>query len=294
MLQNNIANFLNECKHYQFSKSTIEAFTTRLGELDRFLTFHQVKSLAEISYQHLLDFVVSGDRSSHVKKVRVWTLHQFFHYLRFHKLVEVNIAQKLPYPQMEKNDPEFLTLDELKIILSWFLLQANSIPGLRNLIIAMMFCFLGLRLSALRNLNIQDVMLADSLLWVSDKGYIRRPLPIPQIICIHLYQYLKTLDRKMGPLFLSKRKKRISQRSVQYIFDVAENELGLDKHLHCHLFRHTAATQINQTSGVDITRFLLGHRSRKTTERYVHLDGCLYASHMDRHPYHDFMEASHA
>lgn len=165
MLQNNIANFLNECKHYQFSKSTIGAFTTRLGELDRFLTFHQVKSLAEISYQHLLEFVVSGDRSSHVKKVRVWTLHQFFHYLRFHKLVEVNIAQKLPYPQMEKNDPEFLTLDELKIILSWFLLQANSIPGLRNLIIAMMFCFLGLRLSALRNLNIQDVMLKDSLLF---------------------------------------------------------------------------------------------------------------------------------
>jgi site-specific recombinase XerC len=157
----------------------------------------------------------------------------------------------------------------------------------------MMFGFLGLRLSALRNLNIQDVMLADSLLWVRDKGYVRRPVPIPQIICIHLYQYLKTLDIRMGPLFLSKRNKRISQRSVQYIFDIAENELSINKHLHCHLFRHTAATQINQTAGVDITRSLLGHRSRRTTEQYIHLDGTLYASHMGCHPYHDTMEAGH-
>ena len=294
MLQNIIPNFLNYCKHYRFSKKAIQAFTTRLGELDTFLDLNQIESLNEIRYSHLIDFVTTGNPSVHIKKVRVWTLHQFFHYLRFQKMIEVNIALKLPYPQMEKNDPEFLTLDELKIILSWFLLQANSIQGLRNLIIAMMFGFLGLRLSALRNLNIQDVVLADSLLWVSDKGYIRRELPIPQVLCIHLYQYLKIIDRKMGPLFLSKRKKRMSVRSVQYIFDIAENELSINKHLRCHLFRHTAATQINQTAGVDITRSLLGHRSRRTTERYVHLDGTLYASHIGCHPYHDTMEASHA
>ena len=294
MLQNNIANFLNECKHYQFSKSTIEAFTTRLGELDRFLEFHHVKSLDDISYRHLLEFVASGNVSGHVKKVRVWTLHQFFHYLRFHKLVEVNVAEKLPYPKLEKTEPQFLTLEELKTILHYFYLHASLLQGRRNLVIAMMFGFLGLRLSALRNLNIQDVVLEESLLWIRDKGYVRRQLPMPQILCIHLYQYLKSMDRKMGPLFLSKRKRRISQRSVQYIFDVAEKKIGLDKHLHCHLFRHTAATQINQTSGVDITRSLLGHRSRRTTERYVHLDGCLYARHMGHHPYHDFMEASHA
>lgn len=294
MLQKNIANFLNECKHYQFSKSAIEAFTTRLGELYRFFESHQIKSLAEISYQHLLEFVVSGHSSSHVKKFRVWTLHQFFHYLHFHKLVEVNIAEKLPYPKLEKTEPKFLTLEELKTIFHYFYLHASSLPGMRNLVIVMMFGFLGLRLSALCKLNIQDVMLADSLLWISDKGYVRRLLPMPQILCIQLYQYLKRLDRKMGPLFMSKRKKRISERSVQYIFEFAEKDIGLDKHLHCHLFRHTAATQINQTSGVDIARSLLGHRSRKTTERYVHLDGCLYAKHMDRHPYNDPMEASHA
>jgi integrase/recombinase XerC len=254
---------------------------------------HQINSPEEISYRHILNFVPSGNVSNHVKKARVWTLHQFFHYLEFHQLIKVNHAKKLPYPQMEKNDPKFLSLDELKTILSWFLMNSDSVPGLRNLVIVMMFGLLGLRLSALRNLDIQDISLIESILWISDKGYVRRPVPMPQILCVYIYQYLKSLGRNNGPLFLSKRKKRICARSVQYILDIAESELGFDKHLHCHLFRHTAATQINQTAGVDITQALLGHRSRKTTEGYVHLDGHVYAEHMKSHPYHD-REAGHA
>lgn len=294
MLQNIISNFLEYCKHYHFSRSTIQAFTTRLHELERFLETNQIQSLKEITYHHLLEFVASGHFSNHVKKVRVWTLHQFFHYLKFHKLIEINIAQKLPYPQIEKNDPEFLSLDELKMILTWFIQRAVSMQGLRNLIIVMLFGFLGIRLSALCNLNIQDISLIESLLWVKDKGYVRRPVPIPQILCIYLYHYLKNMNDGAGPLFLSKRKKRISERSVQYILDLAEKNLSIDKHLHCHLFRHTAATQLNQTAGVDITRSLLGHRSRRTTERYVHLDGDVYAKYMALHPYHEVREGAHA
>ena len=292
MLQEIITNFLNDCKHYQFSKKAIQAFSTRLNELENFLTLHQIKSPDDITYRHLLDFVPSGNVSNHVKKARVWTLHQFFHYLEFHQLIQVNPAKRLPYPKMEKNDPEFLSLDELKTILSWFFIHRDAVPGLRNLIIVMMFGLLGLRLSALRNLDIQDISLTESHLWISEKGYVRKPLPIPQILCIYLYQYLKGMDRKIGPLFLSKRNKRISTRSIQYIFDMAEKNLCLGKHLHSHLFRHTAATQINQTAGVDITQALLGHRSRKTTEGYVHLDGYTYAGHMRSHPYHD-REAGH-
>jgi integrase/recombinase XerC len=287
MLQKNISNFLTYCNHYHFSGKAIQAFSIRLNELDRFLETFQLSSLDEITYQHLLEFVASGDVSSHVKKVRVWTLHQFFHYLEFHNLIGVNIARKLPYPKIQRNDPEFLTLDELKMILSWFVLKADSSAGLRNLIMVMLLAFLGLRLSALRNLNIQDISLAESLLWIHEKGYIRRSVPVPQILCVFLYQYFKKLDRNTGPLFLSRRNKRISTRSVQYLFDVAEKNLCPDKHLHCHLFRHTAATQINETAGVDITQALLGHRSRRTTENYVHLDGNLYAGYMRRHPYHE-------
>ena len=86
MLQKNISSFITYCKHYHFSEKAIEAITIRLHELDRFLETHQIKSLDEITYRHLLEFVAVGDRSCHIKKVRVWTIHQFFHFLKFHKL----------------------------------------------------------------------------------------------------------------------------------------------------------------------------------------------------------------
>ncbi len=53
MLQQNITNFLDECKHYQFSKSTISAFTTRLNELDHCLESQQVQSLDQITYRRV-------------------------------------------------------------------------------------------------------------------------------------------------------------------------------------------------------------------------------------------------
>ncbi|HGY10977.1 MAG TPA: integrase [Desulfobacterales bacterium] len=294
MLQHNISIFLDACKHYNYSKSTIGAFTTRLNEFDVFIQSHHVQSIKAITYQHLMDFMISRNASHHVKKIRVWTLRQFFHFLKLNNLVDMNVALKLPYPKLEITEPEFLTLEELKTILDYFHQQTASVQGLRNLIIVMILSFLGIRLSSLRNLNIQDVILPDSLLRVRQKGYVSRSVPLPQIICIYLYKYLKTLDMNMGPLFLSKRKNRLSARALQYIFDIAENELDITKHLHCHLFRHTAATQINQTAGLYITKSLLGHRSSRSTERYIHLDGTLYANYMRCHFYHEIMEVCNA
>ena len=60
MLQGIITNFLNECKHYHFSSKTIQAFTTRLNELDHFLKLQKIESVNEISYRHLLEFVEIG------------------------------------------------------------------------------------------------------------------------------------------------------------------------------------------------------------------------------------------
>ncbi|MFQ6115671.1 MAG: hypothetical protein ACE5NG_16545 [bacterium] len=36
--------------------------------------------------------------------------------------------------------------------------------------------------------------------------------------------------------------------------------MGIYKKLHPHLFRHTAATHLNQVAGLEITQFVLGHQ----------------------------------
>jgi len=218
-----------------------------------------------------------------VKKPRIWTLRQFFHYLKLIGITKKSIASILPYPKIDIKEPDFFSFIELKKILNYFLNNSDSFQGMRNLIIILFLSFLGLRLSSVININIQDINLKASNLLVNEKGNKKRLLPLPQIICFFLYSYIKSLDQELGPLFLSARGKRLSTRMVQHLFQKTSKKMGI--HIHSHRFRHTAATFLNQVSGIEVTKEVLGHKRRKNTERYVHLNPHMYVEYMKRHPY---------
>jgi integrase/recombinase XerD len=75
---------------------------------------------------------------------------------------------------------------------------------------------------------------------------------------------------------------------LQFLFKNVAEQLGIDKKLHPHLFRHTAATQINQVAGLQITQWLLGHQRMANTDHYAHLNPDIYAVHMQKLPYMTF------
>ena len=75
-------------------------------------------------------------------------------------------------------------------------------------------------------------------------------------------------------LFLSERKTRISNRTVENIVDKQLQAAGLDSRKYSvHKLRHTAATLMYQYGQVDIRALqeLLGHESISTTEIYTHV-----------------------
>jgi integrase/recombinase XerC len=108
---------------------------------------------------------------------------------------------------------------------------------------------------------------------------------LPHSICEIMGDYLQPRRRKKGPLLISKRKKRISPRTLQDIFRTTADHLGIDKKLHARLFRHTAATQLNKVAGIEITQQVLGHSRRANTLKYAHLNPNRYAAYMKKHPF---------
>jgi integrase/recombinase XerC len=198
-------------------------------------------------------------------------------------IVKVNIASKLPYPKINQKEPEFLSVNELKTIINYFISSANSSLGMRNLIIVLFLTFFGLRISSILNINIQDIDLKTSSLLITEKGNRKRIIFLPQILCFFLYPYIKSQERDLGQLFLSNRDKRISNRSIQHVFSEASIVLGM--HICSRMFRHTAATQLNRIAGLDVAKEVLGHRRRESTKRYVHLNPDVYAKYMRRHPF---------
>jgi site-specific recombinase XerD len=292
MLRHSISTFLQYCTNSNFSKRSIESLEFRLHEFNTFIQQQEVTAIEHINYQHLIQFVADyGTPSPSVKKMRVWSLHQFFHYLKLQQLIPHNIAASLPYPKIEKKIAQFLTDDEFKRILDYFVHQASDLQGLRNLVMIMLMGFLGLRTAAIVATNICDVDLVESRLWFHEKGHwgqTKNVIPLPQVLCQVLACYIDLLDKKQEPLFISNRNQRYSPRSLQTLFKNVAGQLGIDKQLHPHLFRHTAATQINQVAGLQITQCLLGHQRMANTAHYAHLNPDIYALHMKKHPYMTF------
>lgn len=286
MLHRYCDQFLDYCQLADFSHRSIQALTARINEFKTFLKALKIRHVKKIEYRHLIDFVADyKEPSIHVTKSRVWTLRQFYHFLTLHRLVPKNIALKLPYPKIEKTVPQFLTIDEYNQLIKYFCRKSEDLLGLRNLVIIMRLGMLGLRTSTLIALNIEDIDVRCGLVWIREKGQRQRNLVLPHSLCKIIQKYLQLQGLKKGPLLLSKRKKRISPRTLQDIFRSAADHLGIDKKLHSRLFRHTAATHLNRVAGIEITQNVLGHSRRANTVKYAHLNPDQYAIYMKKHPY---------
>ncbi|MDL1978744.1 MAG: hypothetical protein LWX52_11725 [Deltaproteobacteria bacterium] len=118
MLEEQINDFIRYCKVSGFRDKSIESLSIRLKEFNKFLKTARLRKIKSITYRHLSSFIADYKNPSiHVKKARVWSLRQFFHYLKLNGYVDQNIALDLPYPKIEKTVPHFLTVHEYNRIL---------------------------------------------------------------------------------------------------------------------------------------------------------------------------------
>ena len=88
-------------------------------------------------------------------------------------------------------------------------------------------------------------------------------------------------------MFLSERRERISNRTVQTIVRRELLKSGLDINKYSvHKLRHTAATLMYKYGNVDIRALqeLLGHESISTTEIYTHVDNTQIRNAVESNP----------
>lgn len=227
----------------------------------------------------------------------------FFHYLcNKSKRIPTNPAQDLENPKLGRRLPKYLTLEQ-----SQKLLQVASTVSLsehnnhdnstRNFAIITLFLNCGMRLSELVGLNMKDIDFSENKLNVIGKGNKERTIYLNKacVNAIKAYLAIRPHDGVKGDsreaLFLSEQKKRISNRTVQYIVKEEFKKAGIDHTKYSvHKLRHTAATLMYKYGQVDIRALqeLLGHESISTTEIYTHVDNEQIRSAVENNPLADF------
>jgi site-specific recombinase XerD len=284
MLDEIIDHFIRSRRLAQLSNRSIQSLQLRLRQFKRFLIAGKIHSVTQVTHLHLIHFV-TDTASESVRKNRIWTMHQFFGFLAQQGYVDKDISFGLKYPKTERTVPQFLTRTELARLMRYFCKKAQDLWGFRDLVIILLLGTLGVRTSTLIALNVEDVDVRCGLLLVKEKGRRKRQVILPGAVCKVIDRYLQLLAVAQGPLLISRRKKRLSPRTLQLLFSEASGRLGIDKRLHARLFRHTAATELNRGSGTTVTQFVLGHSHRGNTLKYAHLNPDKYATYMKRHPF---------
>lgn len=212
---------------------------------------------------------------------KVSSIRMFFKYLATKaKLIDINPAQNLETPKIEKREPKYLTLEDSKRLLSVASDEDNR-NNERDYAITTLFLNCGMRLSELVNIDIKNIKFDECKMTVIGKGNKERTIYLNNACMRAIANYLEVrpkegIDYKSkDALFLSERRERISNRTVQYIIKKELKKAGLDTNKYSvHKLRHTAATLMYQYGKVDIRALqeLLGHASISTTEIYTHLE----------------------
>ena len=207
---------------------------------------------------------------------KVSTLRIFFKYLTVQEhLLDVNPAEMLESPKIKQSLPKHLSLDDsLKLL--------NSVIGNkseRDYCILTLFLNCGMRLSELVSLNITDIK-ADGSLVITGKGNKERLVYLNSACLNAINDYLKVRPTEdinyndRNALFISRNKRRISNKTVQHIVKTHLEKAGLgDMGYSTHKLRHTAATLMYQLGDVDIRvlKEILGHANLGTTQIYTHV-----------------------
>lgn len=248
------------------------------------MTIDTIKKITLDDIHAFISFLTREFKSKATTRARkISTIRIFFKYLsRKAKLIEVNPAQDLETPKLDKRLPKYLSLEDSKKLLAITANEDNRNCE-RDFAIITLFLNCGMRLSELVGINLQDIDFGECKLNVIGKGNKERTIYLNRACMKAISDYLEVrpkegikYDKKFSEkaLFLSERRTRISNRTVENVVTKQLQAAGLDtKKYSVHKLRHTAATLMYQYGQVDIRALqeLLGHESIATTEIYTHV-----------------------
>ena len=263
------------------------------------LPYDVIKKIELDDIHAFLGYLTTTFNSKSATRARkISTIRIFFKYLSQDAskklLLDHNPALNLKTPKKDKRLPKYLSLDDSKRLLDAASNEDNRNCE-RDYAITTLFLNCGMRLSELVGININDIDFEDCKLNVIGKGNKERTIYLNKACMKALSSYLNVRPKIVDSdakhsdkaLFLSERKERISNRTVQHIINKELMEAGLDSRKYSvHKLRHTAATLMYQYGEVDIRALqeLLGHESIATTEIYTHVNNDQVRSAVERNP----------
>lgn len=240
--------------------------------------FPNIKTVDDLNDELIDNFIYEqslNDLKSSTISRRISTIKNFFLFLENEKIA-TNLVKEVILPKKEKHIPTFLSIDEIKNLLSVF--DETKPTEYRDKTMVLVMYSAGLRVSELINLEKRSINFEEKLITLKGKGNKERFVPLNYIALEYLNNYLSQntnnkVFSKSKYLFINKKDGKPLTR--QYFFvelNKYAKRAGIDKKISPHTLRHSFATHLLE-NGADlrVVQELLGHSKIETTQIYTHL-----------------------
>jgi len=261
----------------QVSGHTIAAYRHDLLALAVFCERRKLASFAALDHIHLRTFAAAlhaAALSARSIQRRLSAARTFFEYLMREGSIKRNPALDVRAPKREKRLPGTLDADQMGRLLAF---RVDDLLSARDKAIMELFYSSGLRLTELVSLTPGALDLRDRTVRVVGKGSKARIVPVGGHAIVALERWLReragVAKTGVDALFIGRAGRPLTVRAVQLRVSTWARRQGLAQHVHPHMFRHSFATHLLESSGnLRGVQELLGHADISTTQIYTHLD----------------------
>lgn len=241
---------------------TIRTYKNNVTQFLEFIQKHPDELTCEDARDYLLYLKNKGDKSSTLNNKNGSLV--FFYKRVLGKLWDDNMV---PRAINDYAIPIVLTRSEIERLL-------DATPNLKYKAIFAIMYSSGLRISEVLRLTYDDISRTNMQIYIREsKTHTSRYAILSKRALDILTEYWFKYGKPMGVLFLSQSTgKALTQSATASKLRESVKRAGLPKGVHSHCLRHSFATHLLE-DGVDIRyiQSLLGHRSPKSTEIYLHI-----------------------
>jgi integrase/recombinase XerC len=286
-----IERFASHMKHERrMSAQTVSAYLADIAQLAAFCDARKIARFSDLDALQVRTFAATDHArglSARSIQRRLSALRTFYEFLVREGEGARNPALDVRAPKQKKRLPTTLDADQMGRLLAF---RTDDTLSSRDKAVMELFYSSGLRLTELVSLDLGSLDLKDRMVRVTGKGAKSRVLPIGRHAVAALEHWLAertTLlkgtarnararpipESHRSAVFVGRGGRRLSARAVQLRVDLWARRQGLGVHVHPHMFRHSFATHLLESSGnLRGVQELLGHADIGTTQVYTHLD----------------------
>lgn len=273
----------------RLSAHTASAYRADLSHLAGWLATERIIRWDAVDGQHVRRYAAychGGGLAARSIQRRLSAIRGFYGYLAREGASRLNPASDVRAPKGPKRLPNTLDVDQMGRLLEIpapgargprRVRAADECLDLRDHAALELFYSSGLRLSELIGLDLVDVDLADHTARVLGKGGKTRIVPVGRHALRAIERWLGARGTVAAPgesaLFVGRNGRRLGPRALQLRVASWARRQGIGTHVHPHLFRHSFASHLLESSG-DLrgVQELLGHANIGTTQIYTHVD----------------------